>query len=65
MLSKSHCFYVVVFFVAGFGQDSNTCAAAIHAGVLLNDLGGDCTLIKTDGRDFYAGSTRHGITSRQ
>lgn len=61
MIFKSLCFSVF----GCFGQDSNTCAAAIHAGVVLNDLGGDCTLIKTDGRDFYAGSTRHGITTRQ
>lgn len=62
MMRKCHCFSVFVFF---FGQDSSTCAAAIHAGVVLNEQGGDCTLLKTEGRDFYAGSTRHGITTRQ
>ncbi|XP_061589669.1 macrophage mannose receptor 1 [Cololabis saira] len=45
--------------------DSNICAAAIHAGVILNEIGGECTLLKADGQDFYAGSTRNGITSRQ
>lgn len=46
-------------------QDSNICAAAIHAGVVLNDIGGDCTLLKADGQNFYSGSTRNGIVSRQ
>ncbi|XP_049459415.1 macrophage mannose receptor 1 [Epinephelus fuscoguttatus] len=45
--------------------DSNTCAAAIHAGVILNENGGDCTLLKAPGQDLYLGSTRNGITSRQ
>uniref|UniRef100_A0A673L5J4 C-type lectin domain-containing protein n=1 Tax=Sinocyclocheilus rhinocerous TaxID=307959 RepID=A0A673L5J4_9TELE len=46
-------------------QDSNICAAAIHAGVVLNDIGGDCTLLKAEGQNFYSGSTRNGIVSRQ
>ncbi len=46
-------------------QDSNICAAAIHAGVVLSDIGGDCTLLKADGQNFYSGSTRNGIVSRQ
>uniref|UniRef100_A0A8C2YX08 C-type lectin domain-containing protein n=1 Tax=Cyclopterus lumpus TaxID=8103 RepID=A0A8C2YX08_CYCLU len=37
-------------------QDSNICAAAIHAGVVLNDNGGDCTLLKVAGQNFYSGS---------
>lgn len=45
--------------------DSNICAAAIHAGVILNENGGDCTLLKAPGQSFYSGSTRNGITSRQ
>ncbi|XP_067232917.1 C-type mannose receptor 2-like [Chanodichthys erythropterus] len=45
--------------------DSNICAAAIHAGVVLNDIGGDCTLLKADGQSFYSGSTKNGIVSRQ
>lgn len=55
----------IVYGTDEYRGDSSTCAAAIHAGVVLNDLGGDLTLLKTDGRDFYAGSTRHGITTRQ
>lgn len=46
-------------------QDSNICAAAIHAGIVLNENGGDCTLLKAPGQDFYTGSTRNGITSRE
>ncbi|XP_062340567.1 macrophage mannose receptor 1 [Osmerus eperlanus] len=45
--------------------DSNICAAAIHAGVVLNENGGDCTLLKAPGQNFYPGSTRNGITTRQ
>ncbi|KAK0140766.1 Macrophage mannose receptor 1 [Merluccius polli] len=47
-----------------YREDSNICAAAIHAGVVVSDVGGDCTLLKRPGQDFYAGSTRNGITSR-
>lgn len=46
-------------------QDSNICAAAIHAGVILNEVGGDCTLLKAAGQNFYPGSTRNGITTTQ
>ncbi|XP_063066766.1 macrophage mannose receptor 1, partial [Engraulis encrasicolus] len=45
--------------------DSTICAAAIHAGVILNDNGGDCTLLKTPGQSLYTASTRNGITSKQ
>ncbi|XP_066502466.1 lymphocyte antigen 75, partial [Hoplias malabaricus] len=45
--------------------DSNICAAAIHAGVVLNEIGGDCTVLKAPGQNFYSGSTRNGITSKQ
>lgn len=55
----------IVYGTSEYRGDSNICAAAIHAGVILNANGGDCTLLKTAGKDFYAGSTRNGITSRQ
>ncbi|XP_035247102.1 macrophage mannose receptor 1 [Anguilla anguilla] len=45
--------------------DSTICAAAIHAGVVLNEIGGDCTLMKWPGQSFYPGSTKNGIISRQ
>ncbi|XP_071751059.2 uncharacterized protein LOC139908314 [Centroberyx gerrardi] len=54
-----------VFGTSVYRGDSNICAAAIHAGVVLNEVGGDCTLLKAPGQDFYAGSDRNGITSRQ
>ncbi|KAL2099694.1 hypothetical protein ACEWY4_004088 [Coilia grayii] len=46
-------------------HDSTICAAAIHAGVILNENGGDCTLLKAAGLPFYSGSTRNGITTKQ
>ncbi|KAG7499177.1 macrophage mannose receptor 1-like [Solea senegalensis] len=55
----------IVYGTTLYRGDSNICAAAIHAGVVLNDIGGDCTLLKVEGQDFYAGSTRNGITTRQ
>ncbi|XP_068609207.1 uncharacterized protein [Brachionichthys hirsutus] len=57
--------YYAVYGTGSYRGDSSTCAAAIHAGVVLNEVGGDCTMVKTDGLDFYPGSTRNGITSRQ
>ncbi|KAL0965897.1 hypothetical protein UPYG_G00287390 [Umbra pygmaea] len=45
--------------------NSHICAAAIHAGVILNEIGGDCTLLKEPAQNFYAGSKRNGITSKQ
>ncbi|XP_072570731.1 uncharacterized protein [Paramormyrops kingsleyae] len=45
--------------------DSSICAAAIHAGVILNENGGDCTLLKMPGQSLFLGSTRNGITSKQ
>ncbi|KAM4528248.1 uncharacterized protein PAE49_000185 [Odontesthes bonariensis] len=55
----------MVYGTSVYRGDSNICAAAIHAGVILNEIGGDCTLLKAAGQNFYAGSNRNGITSRQ
>ncbi|XP_062291189.1 macrophage mannose receptor 1 [Scomber scombrus] len=55
----------IVYGSSVYRGDSNICAAALHAGVILNDRGGDCTLLKAPGQNFYAGSSRHGITTRQ
>ncbi|KAF3849178.1 hypothetical protein F7725_015675 [Dissostichus mawsoni] len=57
--------YHRVYGTSVYRGDSNICAAAIHAGVVLNENGGDCTLLKAPGQNFYAGSTRNGITSLQ
>ncbi|XP_058889912.1 macrophage mannose receptor 1-like [Acipenser ruthenus] len=45
--------------------DSNICAAAIHAGVILNENGGECTMLKEAGLSHYSASTRNGITTKQ
>ncbi|XP_023194031.1 macrophage mannose receptor 1-like [Xiphophorus maculatus] len=55
----------LVYGTSVYRGDSNICAAAIHAGVVLNENGGDCTLLKAPGQNFYPGSTRNGIISRQ
>ncbi|KAM3599721.1 uncharacterized protein V6R79_010309 [Siganus canaliculatus] len=60
----AHASYTV-YGTTEYRGDSNICAAAIHAGVVRHSGGGDVTLMKTAGLDFYAGSTRNGITSRQ
>ncbi|KAM6975835.1 uncharacterized protein LKV04_015092 [Tautogolabrus adspersus] len=57
--------YYRVYGTSTYRGDSNICAAAIHAGVILNAVGGDCTLLKEEGQNFYPGSTRNGITSKQ
>ncbi|CAL8384873.1 unnamed protein product [Gadus morhua 'NCC'] len=54
-----------VYGTSVYREDSNICAAAVHAGVVVDDVGGDTTLLKLPGQDFYPGSTRNGITSRQ
>ncbi|XP_055010163.1 macrophage mannose receptor 1 [Boleophthalmus pectinirostris] len=54
-----------VYGTSVYRGDSNICAAAIHAGVIVDDIGGDCTLLKAPGQSFYPGSTKNGITSRQ
>ncbi|XP_074546917.1 uncharacterized protein LOC141805663 [Halichoeres trimaculatus] len=57
--------YYRVYGTTTYRGDSNICAAAIHAGVILDETGGECTVLKTEGQDFYPGSTRNGITSQQ
>ncbi|XP_026210056.1 LOW QUALITY PROTEIN: macrophage mannose receptor 1 [Anabas testudineus] len=54
-----------VYGTSVYRGDSNICAAAIHAGVILNELGGDCTLLKAEGQNLYYGTTRNGITSKE
>ncbi|KAF4077177.1 hypothetical protein AMELA_G00205040 [Ameiurus melas] len=54
-----------VFGTITYRGDSTICAAAIHAGVILNEMGGDCTILKAPGQNFYSGSSRNGITSKQ
>ncbi|XP_061147445.1 macrophage mannose receptor 1-like [Syngnathus typhle] len=54
------------YFVAGtlvYSADSHICAAAIHAGVIENNIGGDCIVMSTPRQHVYLGSTRNRITS--
>ncbi|KAM9786866.1 lymphocyte antigen 75-like [Syngnathus typhle] len=54
------------YFVAGtlvYSEDSHICAAAIHAGVIRNDIGGDCIVMGAPKQQIYTGSTGNGITS--
>ncbi|KAM9821916.1 cysteine-rich secretory protein LCCL domain-containing 2-like [Syngnathus typhle] len=46
-----------------YKQDSNICVAAIHSGVIENEIGGDVTLLKRLPQKAYKGSTCNGITS--
>ncbi|XP_068506315.1 lymphocyte antigen 75-like isoform X5 [Syngnathus scovelli] len=46
-----------------YDQDSNICAAAIHSGVIENEIGGDVTLQKRPPQKAYKGSTCNGINS--
>ncbi|XP_049617585.1 C-type mannose receptor 2-like isoform X1 [Syngnathus scovelli] len=48
-----------------YSADSNICAAAIHAGIIHNDIGGDCVVMRAPKQQVYTGSTKNGITSRQ
>nr|XP_049620049.1 macrophage mannose receptor 1-like [Syngnathus scovelli] len=47
-----------------YKQDSNVCAAAIHSGVIENEIGGDVTLLKGLPQKAYNGSTCNGIVSK-
>nr|XP_049594082.1 macrophage mannose receptor 1-like isoform X10 [Syngnathus scovelli] len=54
-------------FVSGtlvYSKDSHICAAAIHAGVIQNDIGGDCIVMRAPKQQVYTGSTGNGIISR-
>jgi hypothetical protein len=46
-----------------YTTDSTIAAAAVHAGVLRDGQRGRVKITVLDGRDSYAGSTRHGVTS--
>ncbi|XP_068508936.1 uncharacterized protein [Syngnathus scovelli] len=43
---------------------SHICAAAIHAGIIQNNIGGDCIVMRAPKQHVHLGSTRNGITSR-
>ncbi|KAM9774593.1 macrophage mannose receptor 1-like [Syngnathus typhle] len=47
-----------------YEPDSNICAAAIHSGVIENQIGGDVTLLKEEPQTAYNSSTCNGINSK-
>ncbi|XP_037115084.1 macrophage mannose receptor 1-like [Syngnathus acus] len=47
-----------------YKPDSNICAAAIHSGVIENEIGGDVTLLKTLPQKAYNSSACNGIVSK-
>ncbi|KAM9776076.1 secretory phospholipase A2 receptor-like isoform 2-T2 [Syngnathus typhle] len=46
-----------------YNEDSSVCAAAIHAGVVRNDIGGNCIVMTAAAKNGFDASTRNGITS--
>ncbi|XP_061135117.1 uncharacterized protein LOC133154418 [Syngnathus typhle] len=47
-----------------YKRDSNICAAAIHSGIIENQVGEDVTLLKRLPQKAYSNSTCNGIISR-
>ena len=46
-----------------YTTDSSICKAAVHAGVITDDDGGDVHVKVVDGLDKYQGSKKHGVTT--
>ncbi|KAM9835057.1 uncharacterized protein ACBT44_015639 isoform 3-T4 [Syngnathus typhle] len=53
-----------VFGLMVYSAGSHVCAAAIHAGVIRSDIGGNCIVMRAPKQQVYTGSTGNGITSR-
>lgn len=47
-----------------FTADSSICTAAVHAGLITVDDGGEVTFRLLPGQDSYSGSTANGVTSQ-
>ncbi|XP_077970679.1 uncharacterized protein LOC144425162 [Styela clava] len=47
-----------------YSGNSQICSAAIHAGVLLDQLGGTVTIKAEPGQSVYEGTERHGVHSQ-
>ena len=45
-----------------YTDDSDLCRAAVHAGAVGSE-GGTVTVVRSEGRPLYAGSSRNGVTS--
>lgn len=48
-----------------YTDDSSICLAAVHAGLITPDSGGEVTIEIRPGAGSYRGSSRHGVTSNQ
>jgi len=46
-----------------YTADSSICTAAVHAGKITLEKGGEVTIEFTGGRNAYGATTRNGITS--
>jgi hypothetical protein len=46
-----------------YTSDSSVCTAAVHAGLITLEDGGEVTLHLLDGQDSYTGSEANGVTS--
>jgi hypothetical protein len=47
-----------------YSDDSSVCAAAVHAGLITPEQGGEITLEIRPGAGSYQGSTRNGVSTR-
>ena len=48
-----------------YASHSSVCTAAVHAGSLSVETGGNAIIEIRGGRDSYTGSVSHGVTSKQ
>lgn len=55
----------VTFFLALLLQKSSVCRAAVHAGVIKNDMGGYVDVMPVDKRRHYTASYQNGIVSER
>jgi hypothetical protein len=46
-----------------YSDDTRVCLAAVHAGVITIDAGGEVTIVIRPGRNYYFGSEANGITT--
>ena len=47
-----------------YTADSSICTAAVHAGIITMEEGGEVTVEFRPGRAVYGSTTRNGITSK-
>ena len=52
----------MTFWRGDYTDDSDLCRAALHAGA-IGPEGGPVTVVRSDGRPLYVGSSRNGVTS--